>query len=161
MNIFLISKICLKNIPFYKRAKILRRENCWFLRTAITKNINLKRQETGNNQLSQIFFKTWLMRKPGGPLISIRSVSFLIGQVYSIWRGKKNLHAVLLSKFVTVCIPLLPEENRAHATRSAILSDCSFNPGAKLPLLVTLKKWSSFTPTIYNLDGPPRDCRVK
>lgn len=54
---FFISKICLKNIPVYKRAKILRRENCWFLKIAITKNINLKRQETGNNQLSQIFFK--------------------------------------------------------------------------------------------------------
>lgn len=31
------------------------------------------------------------------------------------------------------------EENRAHASRSAILSDYSFNPGAKLPKLVIFK----------------------
>lgn len=50
------------------------------------------------------------MRKSGGPLIWIRSVSFLIGQLYIIWRGgkktnktkQKKLHAVLLSEFVTV-----------------------------------------------------------
>lgn len=46
--------IRLQNIPVYKRVKILGRGgNCIFFKTAITKfMLDLKRQETGNNQLS-------------------------------------------------------------------------------------------------------------
>lgn len=56
-------------------------------------------------------------------------------------KKKTHLHAVLLSKCVTVCIPLLSERRVALTPQDLpfCLSDCSFNPGAKLPSLVTFK----------------------
>lgn len=51
-------KICLQNIPVYKSENLEGGGLLIFFLKAVTKIMfDLKRQETGNNQLSQIFLK--------------------------------------------------------------------------------------------------------
>lgn len=54
-----MGKICLQNIPIYKRVKILGAGGGLLIFKNRKKKIlfDFKRQETGNNHLSQIFLK--------------------------------------------------------------------------------------------------------